>query len=239
MVAGLISCLAIMKRFLPLFVAAVLAAGSSAYAGDGQSIALIVTKSGKTYEHCRVFKQYPDGVLFAHQNGAAKVLYADMTDASRQALGYDPEKAEAYQKSLAEKRQKEREREFELAKMIAQARIADGQLHAMGLGSGRAQSAEGDVVWNSGTLDYTRILLWNCYGWNRGSYGQRGRGDGYTAARGTFQNGPINSTVSGNFISVPRRFAAPVPAARPPLGVPALSGFAPPMAVQAIPSARR
>jgi len=56
-----------MKRFLPLFVAAVLAAGSSAYAGDGQSIALIVTKSGKTYEHCRVFKQYPDGVLFAHQ----------------------------------------------------------------------------------------------------------------------------------------------------------------------------
>lgn len=245
MVTALIRYLAIMKRFFLFIVASAVAATSCVWASDGQSIPMIVTKSGKTYQNCRIFKQYPDGVMFSHQNGAAKILYADMTDTMRNALGYDAGKEEAYQKALVEKRQKEREREFELGKLLIQARIAEAELEGKRIEFGQVQGGYNDAVWNSGTLDYTTVWPWSYLGGNLGAYGlrngQRGHDYGYRGNRGVFQNGPICNSTNGNSISVSRRGAgqASCNTAKPSLGVPALGGFAPPMAVRDIPAPRR
>ena len=91
---------------------------------DGESIARITTKSGKTYNNCRIFKQDPDGVMFSHELGGAKILYSDMPDSIREKLGYDAAKAESYSNELKEKRKVEREQLFELRKEAIKAEAA-------------------------------------------------------------------------------------------------------------------
>ena len=67
-------------------------------------IAKITTLRGKTYRQCEIVSIHPDGVSFTHVNGAAKVLFADLSKNWRNRLGYNAEKASAYQKELADKR---------------------------------------------------------------------------------------------------------------------------------------
>lgn len=93
----------------------------------------IETAQGKTYVRCRIMKREPDGVSFSHSKGVAKVLYADLTEPMRNALGYDAVKADAYDKRRAEARreaeQMRRDRETKLAEAMinAQAKYAAQQ----------------------------------------------------------------------------------------------------------------
>ncbi len=90
----------------------------------------IETAQGKVYQRCRIIKRDPDGVAFAHSRGTAKVLYSDLSNSMRNALGYDARKEEAYERGLAEARkeaaQARRARETKLAEAMiaAQARYA-------------------------------------------------------------------------------------------------------------------
>lgn len=90
----------------------------------------IETAQGKTYQQCRIMKREPDGVSFTHSKGVAKVLFTDLTETMRMALGYDAQKADAYEKARADARkeaeQARRERETKLAEAMiaAQARYA-------------------------------------------------------------------------------------------------------------------
>ncbi len=78
-------------------------------------------------------KRDPDGVSFSHSKGVAKVLFSDLSEPMRNALGYDAFKADAYEKEQAEARraalQAKRERETKMveAMIAAQARYAAQQ----------------------------------------------------------------------------------------------------------------
>lgn len=68
-------------------------------------IAKITTLAGKTYRQCQIVRVHPDGVSFRHADGAAKVLFTDLSKEWRTRLGYDADKAAAYQQELADKRE--------------------------------------------------------------------------------------------------------------------------------------
>ena len=232
-----------MKCLLPLLTASFLLSAAAAIADEGQTVTTIVTKSGKTYQNCRIFKQDPDGVMFAHQHGAAKILYADMSSSMRDALGYDAEKAATYAKSLSERYAKERAREFEYRNLVMKAQIAQIEARAAeGRGEGYPVQQEG--VWNSGTLDYTTIAPWGYAGYGGGYYGSRNSQHHRGAeVRSTEQrNGPLCPGVQGKSIVIPSR-ASHVRSGSSSgnyLGVPPLTNFvAPPLAVRPIPAAGR
>ncbi len=71
-------------------------------------IAKITTLTGKIYRQCQIVKVHPDGVSFRHADGAAKVLFTDLSKEWRIRLGYDADKAAAYQQELADKREAEK-----------------------------------------------------------------------------------------------------------------------------------
>ncbi len=93
----------------------------------------IETAQGKVYERCKIVKRDPDGISFSHSKGVAKVLYSDLSESMRNALGYDAVKADAYEKEQAQARkeaaQAKRERDTKLAEAMiaAQARYASQQ----------------------------------------------------------------------------------------------------------------
>jgi hypothetical protein len=93
----------------------------------------IETAQGKIYERCKIIKHDPDGVSFTHRKGTAKVLFSDLSEPMRNALGYDASKADAYEKEHAEARKEaakaKRERETKLAEAMiaAQAKYAAQQ----------------------------------------------------------------------------------------------------------------
>ncbi|TDU66052.1 hypothetical protein EI77_03789 [Prosthecobacter fusiformis] len=91
-----------MKAFTPLFLTLLAAAQLSA-----APLASISTLTGKTYRQCEIVKVHPDGVSFTHANGAAKVLFTDLSQEWRNRLGYDPAKAAAYQREQEERRQEQ------------------------------------------------------------------------------------------------------------------------------------
>jgi hypothetical protein len=81
------------------------AAASLAHAAP---IAKITTLTGKTYRQCQIVRVHPDGVSFRHADGAAKVLFTDLSKEWRARLGYAAEKAAAYKQELADKREAEK-----------------------------------------------------------------------------------------------------------------------------------
>lgn len=93
-----------MKAFAPFFLCVLTAA--SLRAAPVQEIS---TLTGKTYRQCEIVKVHPDGVSFTHANGAAKVLFTDLSAEWRTRLGYDPVKAKAYQREQEERRQQQAE----------------------------------------------------------------------------------------------------------------------------------
>lgn len=93
-------------------------------------IAKLTTLSGKTYRQCKIVQVYPDGVSFHHANGAAKVLFTDLSEDWRTRLGYDAKKATAYQKELADKREAEK---------AARARVEEARFKALAEAAERAR----------------------------------------------------------------------------------------------------
>ena len=120
-----------------------LALGLTSTAALAESIGNIATLTGKVYRRCEIVRVHPDGVSFTHSKGAAKVLFADLSQEWRSRLGYNPTKAAAYERELAEKRQLEADaraaRQAELGKALAVAqqmelsrlRLAEQQAAAM------------------------------------------------------------------------------------------------------------
>lgn len=90
-----------MKRLLT-YLLLWTAAASLAHAAP---IAKITTLTGKTYHQCQIVRVHPDGVSFRHADGAAKVLFTDLSKEWRTRLGYDADKAAAYQQELSDKRE--------------------------------------------------------------------------------------------------------------------------------------
>jgi hypothetical protein len=90
-----------MKRLLTSLLLWIAAASLACAA----PIAKITTLTGKTYRQCQIVRVHPDGVSFRHADGAAKVLFTDLSKEWRARLGYDADKAAAYQQELADKRE--------------------------------------------------------------------------------------------------------------------------------------
>ena len=86
---------------------------------EDQVIETIKTFSGKTYHHCRIYKVDPDGVMFFHEKGGAKVLFLDLPQDICDKLGYNPQKSAAYNDDLADKNKKRREQANALRKAAA------------------------------------------------------------------------------------------------------------------------
>lgn len=107
-----------MKTIVLLLLTLVLATPSGLLAAIGT----ITTLTGKTYRKCEIVRVHPDGVSFTHSNGAAKVLFMDLTPSLRGKLGYSPSKAAAYEKEIAARRQRETEaraaRQTEMARAL-------------------------------------------------------------------------------------------------------------------------
>lgn len=85
----------------------------------------IETVQGKTYQRCKIIKRDPDGVSFAHSRGTAKVLYSDLSESMRNALGYDARKEEAYAREQAEAR-----KEAAQARRVRETKIAEAMIAA-------------------------------------------------------------------------------------------------------------
>jgi hypothetical protein len=113
-----------MRTPLSLSVGLALTFCTFADAADGSSHSFIKTTSGKVYSNCRVFKTDPDGVIIAHQHGGAKLLFADLTEESREMLGYDAEKAAKYEKDRAEQKKKYQEDLWKYRCEVAKAQAA-------------------------------------------------------------------------------------------------------------------
>lgn len=84
----------------------------------------IETAQGKVYQRCKIIKRDPDGVSFSHSKGAAKVLFSDLAEPMRNALGYDAVKADAYEKEHAEARKEAEQARQERNTKLAEAMIA-------------------------------------------------------------------------------------------------------------------
>lgn len=71
----------------------------------------ITTRDGKSFYECQVMHIYPDGVTFAHKNGAAKIPFADLPENLRNEFRYDPKAEAEYQKQQAAQRKTEQEQQ--------------------------------------------------------------------------------------------------------------------------------
>ena len=101
-----------------LILSLLLALGSFTQAAMPNQIAEFTTLTGRTYRQCRISQIHPDGISFFHSKGAAKVLFADLSDTWKNKLGYNAKRAEEYQKEASMKKLIEQER---LAKAREQA----------------------------------------------------------------------------------------------------------------------
>lgn len=154
-------------------------AGPSMKAADGRTYEFIKTNSGKVYTNCRVFKTDPDGVIIAHQNGGAKLLFSDLAPDARAMLGYDEKKEADYVKGRADAAAKEREQMWNYRKEVAKAQASAYAAEARRMEIINLQM--GGAVAYGGGLGYG--------GWD-GTYGyHQGHPFGYQMPYGRFQNG--------------------------------------------------
>lgn len=117
------------RRLLPIVLWSLTAFLPCTHAKDEATSQLIVTNRGKVYEECRIFQVDADGVMISHKHGGAKLLFAELPEETAIRLGYNPEKAQAYEKERAEnmrvKRQQMWEFRKEMARLDAQAKAAE------------------------------------------------------------------------------------------------------------------
>ena len=132
--------------------------------GSSDSIGTITTSLGRSYQECRVCQVDPDGVIFAHQKGIAKVLFGELPEALRAKLGYDAQKAADYAKEQAEKKRRAQELQAELQKEAIKAQAAVSVAEIQSAGLAQQSYAAGGGGW--GYPGYTGGL----YGWDNSLY---------------------------------------------------------------------
>ena len=81
------------------FIAALLISFVLGIGGSAADDSVLETLSGRTYYGVKVVKIDPNGVLFRHRDGAAKVTFDDMNPEIREYLGLDARKAAAFEKA--------------------------------------------------------------------------------------------------------------------------------------------
>ncbi len=90
----------------------------------------ITTRYGKSYYECQYMHLYPDGVTFAHRDGAVKIPFAELPESLRSQFHYDPKAEAEYQKQqavlriAAQERQKLREIATQEANLAQASRLA-------------------------------------------------------------------------------------------------------------------
>lgn len=87
----------------------------------------ITTRDGRSFYECRVLHIYPDGVSFAHKNGAAKIPFAELPENLRSEFRYDPKAEAEYQKEQAALRKAEQERQ-KLQEIAMQERLMEAKM---------------------------------------------------------------------------------------------------------------
>jgi hypothetical protein len=89
----------------------------------------ITTRGGKSFYECQVMRIYPDGVTFAHRNGAAKIPFSELPANLRSEFRYDPKAETEYQKEQAALRKAEHERqkqrEIAMQERLMEAKMAE------------------------------------------------------------------------------------------------------------------
>ncbi|MCB1279492.1 hypothetical protein [Prosthecobacter sp.] len=110
-----------MKTILLSVIALQFGFVAGAYASE---LTTIETAQGKVYQQCKILKRDPDGVSFTHSKGTAKVLFTDLSESQRNILGYDAQKADAYEKERADARKEAEEARRARETKIAEAMIA-------------------------------------------------------------------------------------------------------------------
>lgn len=76
-----------------------MASFASLFADDPGSfghLAELRTNDGKQYQTVEIIKIDPNGVIFRHSKGIAKVVFPDLNPALQERFGYDPAAAEAF-----------------------------------------------------------------------------------------------------------------------------------------------
>ena len=163
--------------------ALLLLAASTALAGDGSSYRFLKTNSGKVYTNCLVFKTDPDGVIISHQNGGAKLLFADLSEESRNALGYDPKREADYLKERAEQKRKNEEELWKYRTEVAKAAYATESVRLQtvamqNVDGGYGYGGYGGYAGGYG-LGYGLDGFYGFGGYGAGGYGAGGYGYGY------------------------------------------------------------
>jgi hypothetical protein len=176
----ILSCLPVLAAVAPLPLSAAAL----------QVTPTLTTNFGKTYENYRVLQKDPDGVYIKHANGMAKILFADLSEKDRTALGYDAGIEDAYVKERAAKREKLLGQAMELQKEWIKAQTAAAEADMMQM---KMQDAAGQQGYaGAGVPMYDAGLPWlgswgagNPSGpFNNGPYGN-----------GPYNNGPFNNGV--------------------------------------------
>jgi len=103
----LLTCLFVVSAVLP-GVAAV------------EHLDVIQTLQGRTYRDCSIKQVQPDGVSFIHSNGAAKILFSDLSEPLKQKLGYSEERLIQYENERATREFMERERRIKAQQAAAE-----------------------------------------------------------------------------------------------------------------------
>jgi hypothetical protein len=80
----------------------------------------IQTLQGRTYRNCQIKQVQPDGVSFIHSKGAAKILFADLSEPLKKKLGFNEERLAQYENERATRQFVERERQLKVQQAAAE-----------------------------------------------------------------------------------------------------------------------
>lgn len=211
----------------------------SAGAKDERPTQLIVTNRGKVYEECRIFQVDPDGVMISHKHGGAKLLYAELPEETAVRLGYNAEKARAYEQERAENLKARRQMMWEYRKEVAR---AEAQAHAAETARLNLQAMQQDALMMGGygygfglspgvlyASSYHPYL--NGFGWGDGYFGGRWIDrDGHHRHRHHHSGttiAPATDIINYHGVRYPYLHRATPPV---PFGVPAMGPLTPRMA---------
>ena len=112
----------------------------------------LTTLSGRTYHDVQAVRVEPDGIIWRHAEGVAKVDFADSPATVRAAYHYDPVKAAAYHDARATVQRQA----VEQARQLLQAQ--DDRLRARALTQAQAATAEAKPQTTGPTLVYRHGL---------------------------------------------------------------------------------
>ncbi|RBP47978.1 hypothetical protein DES53_101778 [Roseimicrobium gellanilyticum] len=204
-------------------------------AKDDRPTQLIVTNRGKVYEECRIFQVDPDGVMISHKHGGAKLLYAELPEETAVRLGYNPEKAQAYEKERAENLKVKRQMMWEYRKEVAR---AEAQSHAAETARLNLQAMQQEATlmggYGYGYGVFPGLLSSSYYPY----FNEWGRRDGFFGGRWFDRDwhhrrhhhdgtviAPATDTIHYHGVRYPHIYRPPVP-----FGVPAMGPLTPRMA---------